>query len=214
MISGVHDWSGAYLGINGGYGSSSKCWSVVAVGTTRVPPVADGCHDATGGTGGGQFGYRWQSGGLVFGLEAQANLASLQGSNTSLITGVSANRSRLNAVGLLTGQIGYAWSSALVYLKGGAAATGERYDVLSLANGAVLASSLETRSGGTAGVGLEFGFASNWSAAVEYDRLFMGSRDNTFKFSAPPTITGRISQDADIVTARINYRWEWPLIKY
>ena len=46
--------------------------------------VAEGCHDATGGTAGGQIGYRWQSGAWVFGLEAQGNWADFSGSNISL----------------------------------------------------------------------------------------------------------------------------------
>src|ERR1700726_2325305 len=73
-----YDWSGFYLGINGGGGTSRKCWDLttaVAVGAAVVPPGPEGCHDATGATVGGQIGYRWQSAAWVFGLEAQGNWA-------------------------------------------------------------------------------------------------------------------------------------------
>ena len=81
-IAVVYDWSGFYIGANGGWGSSRKCWDFlpVAGGSAR-----EGCHDATGGTAGGQIGYRWQAGTWVFGLEAQGNWADFQGSNVSLI---------------------------------------------------------------------------------------------------------------------------------
>jgi hypothetical protein len=48
-----------------------------------VPTFREVCHDATGGVVGGQIGYRWQSAGWVFGLEAQGDWADLKGSNVS-----------------------------------------------------------------------------------------------------------------------------------
>src|SRR5438270_4945634 len=70
MIAAAYDWSGFYLGVNGGWGSSRNCFTNTAIAGIAVPPVGEGCHDATGGTAGGQVGYRWQSGAFVFGLEA------------------------------------------------------------------------------------------------------------------------------------------------
>ena len=90
--------------------------------------AAEGCHDATGGVAGGQIGYRWQSGAWVFGLEAQGDWADLSGSNVSLLLPPALpTRSRIDAFGLFTGQIGYAWNNALLYAKGGAAVTDNSY---------------------------------------------------------------------------------------
>ena len=81
MIAAVYDWSGFYIGANGGWGSSRNCWDFLPlVGGV----AAEGCHDATGGTVGGQIGYRWQAGTWVFGVEAQGNWADFKGSNISL----------------------------------------------------------------------------------------------------------------------------------
>src|SRR6266508_1414010 len=82
-IAAVYDWSGFYIGANGGWGSSHKCWDFVTPAGAFI--AAEGCHDATGGTAGGQIGYRWQASSWVFGLEAQGDWANLKGSNTSLI---------------------------------------------------------------------------------------------------------------------------------
>ena len=79
MIVSVYDWSGFYIGANGGWGSSHKCWDLVTAGCARS--LREGCHDATGGVAGGQIGYRWQSGTWVFGLEAQGDWADLKGRN-------------------------------------------------------------------------------------------------------------------------------------
>jgi len=56
----IYDWTGFYIGINGGGGSARKCWDLVA-DTNFDVPGREGCHDATGGTIGGQIGYRWQT---------------------------------------------------------------------------------------------------------------------------------------------------------
>ena len=76
----------------------------------------------------------------------------------------------------------------------------------------------DTRWGGTVGAGLEFGFSPNWSAAVEYDHLFMGNRTYSFinngNFAAAGTFLAqeRIRQDVDLVTVRVNYRWGGPVV--
>jgi len=78
----------------------------------------------------------------------------------------------------------------------------------------------ETRWGGVVGTGIEVGFAPNWSVAVEYDHLFMGNRDLTFisrgvLAGIPAGSAFRnvsISQDVDIITARINYRFGGPVV--
>ena len=94
MIAAVYDWSGFYIGANGGWGSSRNCYTNTAVFGVAVAPTAEGCHDATGGTAGGQIGYRWQSGAWVFGLEAQGNWADFRGSNAIVRIPVATNRTR------------------------------------------------------------------------------------------------------------------------
>src|SRR6185312_12568828 len=78
MVAPIYNWGGFYIGVNGGGGSSHKCWDLNNVaGTGPIPAVAEGCHDATGGLVGGQVGYRWQASNWVFGLEAQGDWANL-----------------------------------------------------------------------------------------------------------------------------------------
>jgi outer membrane immunogenic protein len=208
----AYDWSGFYIGANGGWGSSHKCWDFTT--PAGVFFAAEGCHDATGGTAGGQIGYRWQANSWVFGLEAQGNWADFRGSNISLAFPAFSNQSKIDAFGLFTGQIGYAWNNALFYVKGGAAVVADRFSV-NTAVGNVLAATApdDTRWGGTVGAGIEYGFAPNWSAALEYDHLFMQDRLNTFTDTFGFFFgTDRIHQDVDLVTARVNYRFGGPVV--
>jgi hypothetical protein len=94
------------------------------IGGPVNPNVAEGCHDTSGGTAGGQIGYRWQAASWVFGLEAQGNWADFKGSNISNQL-IARNESKVEAFGLFTGQVGYDWNNALLYVKGGAAVTSE-----------------------------------------------------------------------------------------
>jgi outer membrane immunogenic protein len=173
MVAAVYDWTGFYVGINGGWGSSHSCWDdVTAVGTFVG---AEGCHNSNGGTIGGQLGYRWQAANWVFGVEAQGNWADFSGSNTGLLLATDVDRTHIDSFGLFTAQIGYAWNNALLYVKGGAAVTDTHFDILT-PGGVFLAGTGDlTRWGGTVGVGIEYGFAPNWSAALEYDHLFLES---------------------------------------
>jgi outer membrane immunogenic protein len=157
MMAALYDWSGFYIGGNGGWGQERD---------SRTDPfgVALGRHDANGGTAGGQ--------------------------------------------------IGYAWNNVLLYAKGGAAVTDTKYSALSIPTGLVTASSGDqTNWGAVVGAGLEYGFAPNWSAAVEYDHIFQDGRSSTFT-SPAGVVTGtfRDSGDTDLVTARVNYRWGGPVI--
>jgi outer membrane immunogenic protein len=212
VLSPMYDWSGFYAGINGGWGSSHNCWTRTA--GVVVAPVSEGCHDADGGTVGGQIGYRWQASNWVFGLEAQGNWADFRGSNISLLFGgLATNRTKIDAFGLFTGQVGYAWNNVLAYVKGGAAVTDNRYNGLATVSGLVTDSAgSNTRWGGTVGAGIEYGFAPNWSAAVEYDHLFMGTNNYAFTVAGLATRNESIKQDADLVTARVNYRFGGPVV--
>ena len=71
----------------------------------------------------------------------------------------------------------------------------------------------DTRWGGVVGVGLEYGFAPNWSVGIEYDHLFMQDRTYTFTTTAGAFFgTDRIRQDVDLVTARVNYKFGGPTV--
>src|SRR5262249_50639009 len=140
----------------------------------------EGCHDSSGGTVGGQIGYRWQMGQFVFGVEGQGNWADFSGDNVSNFAPPDRNRTKIDAFGLITGQIGYAFNNVLLYAKGGAAVTDSKYDIISGLNGGVLASTSNTRWGGVVGAGVEYGFTPGWSVAFEYDHLFMDRQTINF----------------------------------
>jgi outer membrane immunogenic protein len=207
IVAPIYDWSGFYIGANGGWAESHNCVDFFnAAGTD----FADGCRDRSGGVLGGQLGYRWQASQWVFGLEAQGDWADLSNTRLSLINPSFSTRTKTDAIGLFTGQIGYAWNASLFYFKGGAAVTDTRFSILNTLTSTELAAVSATRWGGAVGVGWEYGFAPNWSAGIEYDHLFMGHSNNSFSVVNPINaafLNDRISQDVDMITVRVNYRF-------
>ena len=164
-----------------------------------------------GGIIGGQIGYRWQlpNNHFVFGLEAQGDWANLNRSHISFLDPTLTLGSKVDGLGLFTGQFGFAWDTWLWYVKGGAAVTSNTFSVSSTVGGIGLASASSTRWGGALGTGFEYAFTPNWSVGFEYDHLFMGGADYSFAV-ANPLLTGalnRITQDVDMVTVRFNYRF-------
>jgi outer membrane immunogenic protein len=221
MVAAVYDWSGFYLGLNGGGASGHECLTITSVaGTALSPTPSEGCHAATGGLAGGQIGYRWQASNWVFGVEAQGDWADLKGSNSSLTALIPyINQTKIDGIGLFTGQVGYAWNNILLYVKGGAAVTDNKYSSffpvgnIFAAAGVPFNTASDTRWGGTVGTGIEIGFASNWSVAFEYDHLFMGNPNVIFPASAiAVTRSDNIRQDVDMGTVRVNYRFGGPVI--
>jgi outer membrane immunogenic protein len=153
---------------------------------------------------------------FVFGLEAQGDWANLSNSRISILDPTLTFGTKVDGLGLFTGQFGFAWDTWLWYVKGGAAVTSNTFSVTSTLGGVGLASASSTRWGGALGIGLEYGFTPNWSVGLEYDHLFMGGSDYIFPVVNPLLAGGinRISQDVDMVTLRVNYRFNWgaPLV--
>lgn len=204
VIAVVYDWSGFYIGANAGWGSMRDSWNFAGFDV--------GSHDSTGAVAGGQIGYRWQAASWVFGLEAQGNWADLSGSHIEVGAPAYTDHSKLTAFGLFTGQVGYAWNNALLYVKGGAAVTSTKYDYT--VGGFTASTNDQTRWGGTVGVGFEYGFAPNWSVGVEYNHIFISRFDVDYRWDVNGLNAGtyRVGGDVDLVTARLNYRWGGPVV--
>jgi outer membrane immunogenic protein len=203
---GIPDnWTGYYIGANGGAAWSHPCWtSVTALGA----PIAEGCHNALGGGGGGQAGFNWQVGPLVLGVEAQGDWAWVGANNVSQAFPPNTNRTKVGALLDVTGRVGYIWGATLLYVKGGSAWVRNSYTATVTATGLVVGSASETRSGWIAGIGAEWNLTRNWSVAVEYDHFDFGRKSVGFTTLGGAFFANeRITQEIDLLTARINYRF-------
>ncbi len=225
VVAPVYDWTGFYLGLNGGGGQVRNCLNWLS--NSVFPAASDGCSTRSGGMVGGQLGYRCQMGAAVFGLEAQGDWASMSNTWASVVPAFSglATTVKTDGIGLFTGQIGYTWGPGLLYVKGGGAVTSNTasWNGTSLiAPGGIVvaipftaATASATRWGGTLGVGFEYLFTPNWSIGVEYNHLWMGTSNNSFNCGAIACgniINNNISQTLNLGTLRLDYKFGGPVV--
>ena len=86
----------------------------------------------------------------------------------------------------LTARVGYAVDHVLLYAKGGAAWAYNKYSVIGTFQGTPFdAEGLSIKTGWTAGVGVEWAFAGNWTMKFEYDYLGLGNQTFTVPATAP-----------------------------
>lgn len=191
-----YDWTGFYLGINGGYAWGRSSWSDPAAGADS------GRFNTSGGTLGGQVGYNWQTGPVVLGVESDINWLNAKGSSSA--AGVCATdgggtcQTQQSWLGTTRARIGYAFDRWLPYITGGVA-----YGDVQ-ANQATGGSSA-TRTGWTAGGGVEYGITRNWSAKLEYLHTDLGTA--TFMGAASGTPTLSVPVTNDLARVGLNYRW-------
>ena len=204
----IYDWTGFYIGVAGGgsLGTSTHIDAATGIGDTLG-------YNVRGGLVGGTLGYNWQVSNFVFGFEGDASWVGEYGSHPDDgLVGNPAFTSFTKETWVATarGRAGYAVDNLLFYGTGGYAAAGVEAGVKDANTGALLASATSTRSGWTAGGGLEWGFAPNWSAKFEW--LYM-------KFDSAPLNTlvaegsrSSIPLDDNVVRAGINYRFGGPVV--
>jgi outer membrane immunogenic protein len=196
-VAYAYNWSGFYIGAHGGGGWGEKCFDFAG--------LSDGCHDSKGWLAGGQVGYNWQAGSVVFGVELSGSFADITGDHAALLDPADTYRSRVDSVFLATGRLGWAWNNVLAYVSGGAAMVRDRFEYTDAGVGT--ASSRDNRWGWTVGAGLEVGLAPNWSIAAQYNFVGLGERDTTFTGGGVATFTDSIDQHLHLATVRLNYRF-------
>lgn len=183
-----YNWTGFYIGINGGGGWGHSDWSG-ATGTSGA--------DVSGGLVGGTFGYNWQMNQAVFGIEGDLDWTNLRGStNTAPCT--TSCETKNSWLGTVRGRIGYAFDRFMPFITGGLAVG----DIKASPTG--FAGERETKAGWTLGGGLEAAIAGPWTAKVEYLYVDLGS---TSCAAGSCAIATDVDFNANIVRAGINYRF-------
>jgi outer membrane immunogenic protein len=194
----VYNWTGFYLGGHLGGGFANSSWSDPITGANNDT------FNKSGFLGGGQVGANVQFNWLVVGLEGDFSWTGIKNSGTDSF-GDKIN-TNVDWTSTVTGRVGAAFDRLLVYGKGGLALANDQSSFTDLGGNTSNNGSL-TRTGWTVGAGLEYGFARNWSAKVEYDYLGFGNQ--TMNFSTP--LAGNVSPNANLnvqeVKAGVNFRF-------
>jgi outer membrane immunogenic protein len=204
IVPVIYNWTGCYVGVNGGWKGGRFHDSVATpAGTASIPGFAPtpfaadyidlGALNTSSGAVGGQVGCRWETAShWVFGVEGDLDWTDLHGTITSRTAGTGGsvfipgdyydNRSRWE--GSVRGIVGRSFDKWLLYVTGGLAAadvsmTGHFIPTVSggVPFPASTGSDDKTLFGFTIGAGAAYAFAKNWDIGAEY-RYSKYSGDN------------------------------------
>jgi outer membrane immunogenic protein len=180
------NWTGFYVGLNGGYGFGSSDWDSPAVSP-----------DPTGGMVGATIGYNFQTGMWVWGFEGDIDWSDMKGDVTC---GSGSCETKNDWFGTARARLGYAgWNNWLPYVTGGAAFGDVKADLTTTGT-----TKSSTQIGWTAGAGVEWAFRSNWSFKLEYLYADLGSFDCG---TACGATVDNVTFTTNLVRAGINYRF-------
>lgn len=185
-----HDWSGFYLGVNGGIGwNDSSVASDFDFQGQQVQSLVDQIDgDQSAYTGGAMLGYNLQFGHLVLGAEGELDYLGFNTNDSTLrnLDAYSATKDvslEASWYGTLRGRAGVAALGILLYGTGGIAygnmQASASVNATDIATGESVkwdGSSDSTNWGWVAGAGVEYGI-SNVSLGLEYLYVDLGSAE-------------------------------------
>jgi outer membrane immunogenic protein len=207
----VWNWAGPYVGLNvGAAWNDAKFSDLLGPGGffAFAPPNNDpfwSSHQA-GFTFGGQAGYNWQSGNIVYGVEGDLNWVDSKASTNFLPLHSVAATSNLDWMATGRGRLGVAYSQFLIYGTGGVAFAHFKDVWGFIPTGAQDFSSSSVRVGWTAGGGVEYMLSRNWSLGVE--ALYADFASTTVNGQAfGGTYTSGFKHS--VTTARGALNWKW-----
>jgi outer membrane immunogenic protein len=173
----VLSWTGIYGGVNIGYGFASNGGNIAGGDTASAIAWGYPSPGVDGVLGGAQIGYNYQFyNSFLVGLEADIQGGDLGGGSSvgafgAVNRGVLSTRERIEWFGTVRGRLGYLVTpTILLYGTGGFAYADGSTRVSLLTSNGFTGQGAESgsRTGWTAGGGLEWMFLPNWSAKVEY----------------------------------------------
>jgi outer membrane immunogenic protein len=158
----VYNWTGFYIGINGGYGFGSSNWTNSLAGNS-------GNFDLSGGVVGGTVGANYQINQFVVGVEGDIDWSGIQGSTSNGLCAGTTCTTKNTWLSTIRGRAGFAADRVLFYGTAGGAFGSIQ------ANVPAFASTSSTQFGWTAGAGIEGALTDNLTARIEYLYVDLGN---------------------------------------
>jgi len=192
-VTPVYDWSGVYLGLQGGWKFGEDDYEVTG---------ADTSFDVDGPMVGGHLGANMAWGNFILGLEGDGEWADVTG-DFAAGNGDEVGTS-IDWQASIRGRVGLRWSRVLLYGTGGAAFAGTENRIFD-AGTATEETEDDTRIGWTAGAGLDAGITNNLSAGIEYRYTDLGEEDYLSAFFPADTFGSDLSYHA--IRGRLSWRF-------
>ncbi len=218
---GAYNWTGFYVGVNGGGGLDHFAFPYNTAGSSFPFTMGTSGINSNGPVVGGQIGFNYELtnlpliGHAVVGVEADSDWSGINGSSTVFNGPYTATfGTRFENFGTLRGRIGYNFDRLLLYLTGGFSYA--TVDTNVNLNG-LAASNTVTRAAwpqnmgnvGVVGIGAEYAVTNNISIKAEYLYDWAGARFETFTLAPGTTINFLTRSMYHFARVGVNYKFDW-----
>jgi len=226
VLASAPNWTGFYIGANGGYGWSHSSTTAdpfqsFAVPAAAVPAFGVG-QQLAGALAGLQLGYNYQMANWVLGVEGDFDGAGLNNSSQAFApdpllggggTATDSFMAHEDVRWLATarGRLGYVWGPSMLYVTGGGAWENVKDNYLLTTDTgagtfaeAAGASITTTRSGWVAGGGFEWMINPRWIARLEYLYYGFNNSNSSASISIPCGVAGAGATCGSNVTSSNN----------
>ncbi len=225
-----YNWTGFYAGLNMGGAVNDSKYTLSPSGNFLTDPTVSPTenplrtdragHGGGAFTGGGQLGYNYQSGSLVFGVETDFNYDGINDSDSvnrllqSPLIGsfVHTVTQKVDCFGTVRGRLGYTPCNRLLVYGTGGFAYGDVSSIsdalFTLAGDHYVGSSSGLQAGWTAGGGIEYAITRCWSVKVEYLLVELG-KTYTYggQFNEGYSYTTHLDTTKHIFRLGLNYKF-------
>ena len=211
----VFNWTGCYIGGNGGGIWANSNWGDTILG-------GFGNNTPSGALGGAQAGCNYQAsgasyptGGLVVGIQGDYDWTSINGNVANGIPLAVAvgltDQTQIKSLASVTGRVGGAWDRFLAYVKAGGAWLHGNYGFQTFGVPVAPTVSL-TQTGYTVGVGGEYAFLNWLTGFIEYDYYHFGNNTSstlvcTAAVCGIATTGVSVRTDINVVKAGLNLKF-------
>lgn len=197
------NWTGFYVGVQGGYQWGRTSNRFYGAGGVLLPASSRN-HDTNGAVLGAHAGYTYQfnpGDGFVIGAEGDIEWTSTRGTFT--FVGGDQYRAKGDLQGSVRLRAGYALNRILVYATGGAAFSNLNNSIFNAGTGVRVRSNVDI--GWTVGGGVEYAITRNWSARAEYRYTAFSEK----KYDASAAFPGTVGAENNLHTVRagVSYRF-------
>ena len=202
----VYDWTGVYIGAfgGGGFGNHNINDATGPAGSANFTRN----YSSTGGIGGGEIGYNWQTGSVLFGVEADGSWSGIKGNDSNQTLGF-VDQTDLRWAGTLRARGGVTVDRLLLFFTGGWAFG----DVTQTSSSPGFSSVQVTshRSGLTAGGGIGYALTNNVLGKLEYRYYNFGS-SNAPGLAAAGQPPFSIANTYSVVTLGLDFKFGGPVV--
>jgi outer membrane immunogenic protein len=210
-VPAIYNWTGVYVGVNGGWGDGISNWTNNCIDCTgsATPGGETGSFSVSGYLAGGTLGFNYQIGPWVYGIEGDFDWTHLTGSSGSTCGGLSdavppptGCETESDWLATVRGRVGYAFNNVLLFGTAGGA-------VARIKTGLIPPSTFDgsTEAGWTVGAGLEVGFAPNWTAKVEYLFVDLPNATCTTTTNCGVLAGSTVTFNENMVRAGVNFKF-------